>query len=205
MMDLGILVLKYLAVAGGAAVGGFGCGGLLRLLARMTVRHPVPRPMKLTVQLLGAVACALLVWKLAFGPGGSGWGGGEGFGLGSGSGNGQATTSKAEPLFTPDTKRTPEPIPQPSPAAGEILRIEMLGGERVRQERFYLVEGDREPKTLAELRQTLKARQGDKAKPPLKGIEIVIYENSVAQNHPAVRDLERWARQNDLAVTLLRK
>ena len=78
----------------------------------------------------------------------------------------------------------------------------MLGGDRVPGQRFYLVEGDKEPKNLLDLQKAIQARQDEKDKRPLKSIEIVIYEDSVSQEHPAVRDLKRWATQHDLTVSL---
>ena len=84
----------------------------------------------------------------------------------------------------------------------DALRVVMLGGDRVASQHFYLLEGDKEPRTLRDLQKAIQARQDEKDRPSLKSIEIVIYEDSVAQDHPAVRDLEKWARQNDLGVTL---
>ena len=77
----------------------------------------------------------------------------------------------------------------------------MLGGDRVREGRFYRVEGEQQARTLAELRDTIEAlRQPDQA--PLKGIELVIFPDSVAQDHPAVQEIEKWAKRNGLEVAL---
>jgi hypothetical protein len=199
MIDLGMQVLKLLAVAGGAAVGWLGSGVLFRLLARMSLGRQVPRPMMFVVRALGAVALGLAVWYWAFGTGGSGFGTGAGLGCAGGQGPGAEVEAPPEPrpLESP-------PLPAEKAGAGsDVLRVEMLGGARVQEQRFYVLEGERRPKTFAELREALQARQQDKSKGPLKGVEIVIYEDSVAQDHPAVRDLERWAKQHDLAVRLV--
>jgi hypothetical protein len=90
---------------------------------------------------------------------------------------------------------------KPAPGTG-TLRVEMLGGDRVMEERFYLIEGEKEARNLADLRKAIRLRLEDKDKPALKSIELVIYENSVAPDHQAVRDLEKCARQNDLGVSL---
>jgi hypothetical protein len=119
--------------------------------------------------------------------------------LGLGSGPGTNADTKAKGVETPKAKPPDEAVVT-GKAGPEVMRIEMLGGQRVQEQRFYVSEGQTAPQTLAELRQAIDDRQ--KRTPPLKGIEIVIYENSVARDHPAVRDLERWAREHDLAVTV---
>src|SRR5437870_3322704 len=91
MIDLGLQILKLLAVAGGAAVGGVGSGWLLRLLAKILVHRPVPPRAAQGVKLLGAVALGWAVGLWVYGPGGGGWGrggglGGVGSGLSQGSG-----------------------------------------------------------------------------------------------------------------------
>jgi hypothetical protein len=196
MIDIGMQALKFLAVAGGAAVGWVGCGALFRLVARLSVGRPVPRPMMLVVRSLGAVALGLAVWAWVFGTGGSGFGTGTGLGLGGQGGQGTEVEAPPEP-------RPLEPAPGPAEkekAGISVLRIEMLGGARVREQRFYLLEGSTQPMTLDELRARLRE---PKSGGVLKGIEIVIYEDSVAQDHPAVRDLERWAKQHDLTVRIV--
>jgi hypothetical protein len=77
------------------------------------------------------------------------------------------------------------------------LRITLLGGPRVLDQRYYLLETPKEPRTFAELKSIIKARQ----QAGLRGIDLLIFENSVARNHSAVKELERWAAQNDLTVS----
>jgi hypothetical protein len=77
----------------------------------------------------------------------------------------------------------------------------MLGGSRVQQDRFYVIDEQLPPRTLAEIRQLLLARRNQE-NDPIKAIEIIIYEDSVAKDHPAVRELEQWASQNGLQVTI---
>ena len=55
---------------------------------------------------------------------------------------------------------------------------------------------------LAEIKQMLLARKNQEID-PIKAIEIVIYEDSVSKDHPAVRDLEQWAHLNGLQVSIL--
>ncbi len=198
MLDLGWYVVKVLAVLGGAATGGFCSGLLLRLLVKFWLRRPVPRSMLIPVQILGAVALGLAVWLWLSSVGTSGPGGGGLFGFGSGSGSetGQAANHEKKESSGQTTSRDKTVLD-----ASEIMRIEVLGGDRVHEQRFYLIDGNEEAKTLAELRQAILARQQQKDKLPLKGIEILFNENSVARNHLAMRNLEKLAKDQDLAVT----
>jgi hypothetical protein len=206
MLDLGMQVLKGLAVVGGAAVGGLGSGLLLRLLVRLAVHRPAPRTALVLVRTLGALALGLAVWVWVSSSGGLGPGGGGWFGAGAGSV--QAPIAKtepgqsAEPAPMPDIATPPRPSPDSPPGlAQDTLRIEILGGARVQQGRFYLLEGAKEPLALDEVRKAIQARQQEKDKPPLKGIVILIYGSSVARDHPAVRNLAKWAEANHLSVT----
>src|SRR5438552_283673 len=64
--DLGLLLVKLLAVVGGAAVGGIGGGGLSRLFCRFVVRRQAPKPVVKLVRLLGAALLGLAVWFWVF-------------------------------------------------------------------------------------------------------------------------------------------
>ncbi len=208
MVDLGLQILKVLAVIGGATVGGLGSGWLLRFGAKVLVHRPVPPLLARLVQLLGAVLLGWAVWLWVYGLGGSGWGMGGGIGgLGSGVQPGtnaqKAASSGSQPEarveITPDkpTATTPE-----SGVGSAILRVEMLGGARVREQRFYRLEGETEARTFTQLRQAIAERRQQKPQSVMKSIDIVIYENSVSKDHPAVKDLEKWARENDLTPML---
>jgi hypothetical protein len=80
-----------------------------------------------------------------------------------------------------------------------MVRVDMLGGSQVQAHRFYLLEGETQPNTLAELGARILEQR---SQAPLQGIEIVIRPSSVAQEHPAVHELEKWARQHELTVNL---
>lgn len=201
MIDLGMQILKLLAVVGGVALGAFLGGLLAKMAARGAFQGKAPRLAVLALRVLGGATLGFLVWLWVAGSGGWGPGGGGLFGFGgAGTEKGSGTISTSQDTVStalPPTKKTPE-----SERLPETLRVEMLGGRRVKEERFYLLEGEKEPRTFTILRQTLAARKKQLDKRPLKGIEIVVYDNSVAKDHPAVRDLEKWARDNDLEVTM---
>jgi hypothetical protein len=205
MLDLGMQILKVLAVVGGAVVGGWGSGLLFRLLIRLSVQRSVPPRVLMPVRLLGAVALGLAVWVWAFSSGGLGPGLGGWFGSGTG---GQLSETKKEPgassQSTAERKAdTAErsAVQSQSVPGQDTLRIEVLGGARVQQERFYLLEGESQPRTLPEVRKIIQARQHEQDKGLLKGIVILIYGSSVARDHPAVKNLVKWAEENHLSVT----
>lgn len=195
--DFGQFVVNCLAVAGGAAVGGFGIGWLVNRLCAMLVRRPLPRPALIAIRLLGAVAGGLLIALFVFnGPGGWGLGGGWGSG---GIGKGETTDISAgkvgiDKATKPSTAKTEAESPR-----ADRVRVQMLGGARVQGRAYYRVEGESAARTLAELQQLIRAKQ-----PASPGVTILIYEDSIAANLPPVRDLEEWARGEGMAVDVER-
>jgi hypothetical protein len=190
------LAVKGLAALGGAVVGGLALGLVARVLAFWLSPRGVPAPVMRAVRLLGGVLAGIGVWLLLTAPGGSGLfgGGGSWFG-GLGSGPGASTETTAP---KPTAKQLPPPATsQADPAGRDTVRVVLLGGSRVTGERFYRLDSDPDPVTLVELKRAIKGRT-----PPAKGVEIVVYENSVAKDHPAVKDLQAWAVGQNLDVKL---
>jgi hypothetical protein len=203
LFDLGMFFLKLLAVAGGGVLGAAGAGGAVKGMTKYTVRKEAPRTLVLPSRIAGGVAAGLGVWLWAFGAGGSGLGVGSG-GLGGGGGRFMGY----EPPEQEAKERDANADRKQGDKAGQVeapvrhaARIEMLGGSRVQQDRFYIIDEQPPPRTLAEIRQILLARRNQE-NDPIKAIEIIIYEDSVAKDHPAVRELEQWANQNGLQVTI---
>lgn len=201
--NFGQLVVNGLAIAGGALVSGLLAGWLTQLLVKATTTRRVPRPALNLIRALGAVAGGILVYLFVFGSGGSGYGlGGGGWGLGGKGGSGDKT-GQAEIGGGTQTQRikvtTPTTTSSPTDRQ-QVLRIEMLGGKRYPgNDRFYLVENDKEPRTLFEVRQEIEKRK--QQTPSLKELEIVIRpEGSVAREHPAVTRLTDLARDLGLGV-----
>ena len=188
ILDLQMLVVKVLAVAGGGALGFLGGGLLLRALCRfLFVRRP-PRRAVLTTRILGAVVLGWLVYLWVFGSGGWGWLGGGGgwwpFGGRGGAGNGASSA----PMPTAQ-KQAPTKEAEP-------VRVLVLGGRKVVDQRFYLVEGESQAWTWPELVNYL-TRQLQK-EPDLRVAEIILYKDSVDRDNPAVSDLETWAKEHGL-------
>jgi hypothetical protein len=188
------LIVKPLSVIAGAALGWLGVGVLIRRVGKWVIFREVPRAFARPFQLLGALAAGLWAWAILLSPGGPGPFWGSGWSVVGGPGHQGAPERVAEAPAHPraDTHRTALPRRETP------LRITVLGGPRVVEGRFYLLEGDQQPKTLAELQKLIRAKQLDGG---LREIDLLIYENSVARNHPAVRDLESWAERNSLTVT----
>jgi hypothetical protein len=193
--DLGLLVIKLLAVVGGVAVGAAVCGMFLKLAAKLMLRRNAPRSMLGVTRLLGGIAGGLLVWAWVFSIGGQGGMGGSGggwwpFGQGGGKGAGEAER-RTEPM-TP----TEPPAEPPAIAGTETLTITMLGGARVRDQRFYQI--DQEPaRTWPELRSVLEQRKAS-----LRDLDIKIYKDSVDRDNPAVTELIQWAKDNGITPRL---
>jgi hypothetical protein len=188
--------VKLLAVVGGAALGALAVGLVLRFCGIWLGAGKAPRRLGWLLRALGGIAGGWLVWLFVMGPGGSGLLGGGGSlfgGRGTGPDSGRVVASppthSAEPL---SSARTP-------PAGSVAVSVTMLGGKRVVDSRFYLLEGAAEPMTLNELKQAIKERR--QQNPAVRVIEIKIYQDSVSSNHPAVKDLEQWAMDTGFTVS----
>jgi hypothetical protein len=193
-------LVKLLAVIGGAVIGALLVGFFSNLLARLATTRKLPPWALNVVRLLGAIAAGWLVALWLFGGGGPGVGGAGGLGIGSGTGHGPSTAK------TPTTGQTTAPAPaarspdgQPQ-SASESVRIEVLGpaalmkiGKATQPERCYRVETDMGPQllTLQETKNWIRARL--KRQPPLRRLDLVLYNDSPAANVPFVRDLANWA------------
>jgi hypothetical protein len=195
MFDVAMLGLKLLALVGGFSIGAVFSGLVLRLMSRLVMVRTVPRLVTRLVQGVGGGTLGMAVWIWAFGSGGSGLGG-------SGDLRSSGVELPSSGLERQGSKvESATATSEPSPAATN-LRVELLGGPRVHNERFYLVDGDSRPCSLAEVRERIRTLMNSQDRKPLKAVELVIYEDSVAQDHPAVEDLAKWARRQDLSVTL---
>jgi hypothetical protein len=187
--NVGMMLLKLLAVLGGAALGAVLARFLLFLLVRIFTRRRLPQPLRALVAALGAIGGGLLVWLLMFSQTGGFGGGGGGWwpfgGPGTGTGNGPPGLVQPGPIDT-----SPRPIDRP-------VRVHMLGGSRVQEGRFYVLEGQ-PPLTLPELRQALLNRT-----PRPSEVQIVIYQDSVDQANPAVTELVQWLKENRIRANLL--
>jgi hypothetical protein len=169
------LFIRIAAAIGGALVGYFLSGPVLRMLYRLAFQRPVPAWL-LPLGKLGSAAIigVLIFFFLPLG-GGDGWGWGPGWGTGAGGDDGgKAGKSKSKQTASTDG------------AVREKLEIELLGGKKYAgDERFYLVKRTPPAKTLAEVEELLK----DHADKVEVHILLTDESESVARSHPAFRRL----------------
>jgi hypothetical protein len=191
MLDLNELVVKPLAVAGGALVGGLVVGLVVQLASRSIAPRGVPRWVLVLSRLLGAVAAGLAVYLWIYGAGGTGGmgGGGGGWWPFGQSGSGVGTTQRS----TPNTNTAPpDTTPRKRP---DTLEVIMRGGDAAeKDQRFWVLDGEG-PQDWDGITRAIEERK--RQQPELKVIEIVIEPNrSVAHDHPAVVRLMRWAEMH---------
>jgi hypothetical protein len=197
--NLGELVVKVLAVAGGVLVGGLGSGLLLQLLVRMTTALRVPKWVVQVVRVLGAVAGGWIVALFVFGSGtgtGMGWGGGTGTGKeGTGPGTGVGASAREEPA-TGDTapeRGTARTTPE------KTLRVEVLVDRRENTTAFR-PEGQAELLGLDGLEKYVRTRR--EQNPALRRLELVLYLNSPDRDSGPVKELLAWARREGLETSI---
>jgi hypothetical protein len=189
----GAVVVKALAVIGGAVIGAYLIGWFTQLLVRvLTAQKMPPWPLRF-VRLLGGIAAGLLVMATLSWTGGGSWGfGGRSTGLGTGDGSKSNDDDKGKDKA--DLKEVP-------PASPETLRIEVLGDPALKKiagatfdaRRCYRLAEEKEPKlqTLAEMEKYISDRL--KEEPPLHRIVLVLYRDSPDRKVGRVDDLKTWA------------
>lgn len=206
---IGNFLVKALAVAGAGLIGYFTALIGLWLVAKFAFNRQVPKQVHRIVSALSGVALALAVGWLLFlsSAAGGGWGFGPGWGFGTGQSDGdqqEGPPEKTTPERPPATRREVDPVTDANdPGAAPPLRIRMLGGadvKRVDNElAYYQLQPEGKAYTFEGIREVIRARMKDR--PPVKGILITIREDSVAHNHPAVKRLEEFAKDERLAIT----
>jgi hypothetical protein len=194
-------IVRGLAVVGGAVLGGLVVGLLAQLITKAFTGQKVPRWPLFILRLLGAIAAGWLVALFVFGGGGSGLGGLGGWGLGSGPGKGDGATptTRVKP-GEGEGKKDGGPGPV---AAGETLRIEVLGEEPLKKlevsaSRCYRIDRGDGPQlvTFNEVKDAVKKRQ--QRSPPLRHIEVVVYKDSPDKDGGLVSRLKNWAADLDV-------
>ena len=141
-----IWTFKVIAGLGGAIIGYFLAGPVVRLLYRGAFHRPAPSGAIFAGKLCGAGLVGVLFFFLVglggrwFGPGG----GGNGNGTGNG---GHSSSEKKGGDGQADDKKSDD-----SPKLRQILEIELLGGKRYKGEgRFYLLHRKEPAATLKEV------------------------------------------------------
>lgn len=182
------------------AVGGAFLVGQWLTAAAFWAFAPATSPgLKRAGRLLGGTALAILVAVVVFGHG-QGWTLFGGGGAGASKGNGP-TEQKGEgtgpAAVTPVTATVPTPATTAD--AGERVRVTVLGGTDVRDERFYRTDEDPAARTFAELTAALEARRAVGKK---FHIELLFTStNTLPRDHPAVTRLTAWAQAHKVTVS----
>jgi hypothetical protein len=143
----------------------------------------------------------LLVALIVFGDGGNGL-----FGRGGGTGDGKSTQTQDDgkgkaPEVPVEPKKDNQPPkkddvkPPVTPMAGDI-RVAILGGDEVKDGRFYQFDDDPMPKTFEEFKDVINARRKS-AKGDLR-ILFRFKKEPLSDNHPAVRRVVDWVNQEKL-------
>ena len=184
------LAIKIIATTFGVLGGGF----LGNLLAPWVVKS---RRGQSGILISGAAVGGLIMWMAISHTGGSGFGLGGGHSSSSGQGAGDGATQK-DVKDHKDTKAESDKDKTTKP--GDMTAsVTILGGERVKEQRFYVLNGDR-PRNLKEMEEALQEKKKKNAS--LGELEIVLYNDSVPRDSEAVANLEDWARGHGFTTKL---
>jgi hypothetical protein len=165
-----------------AIVGGLCVGSLFNLFAKLVFGKMLPASALRFVRVGGGLTTGFIAGMFVFsGGGGLGWGG----------------TGANAPTDQPAASLNAKPVVAPIPAP---LRITLLGGVRVKDEAFYLLDGSPDARKLAEVQTLLTDLKGKSA--VLPKLDLRIYDDSVARSHAAVVELEQWAMAQGFSVTV---
>jgi hypothetical protein len=194
------LVVNCFAVAGGFLAGYLLTWFVARLLDRWLTGNKSPEQLHRAARIIGGIALAILIAMFVFGSGG----GGNGDGSGGTPGDDKTGTTGGGGTPTVPTSNDPKsplktPTENPAPPEQRV-RVTLLGGDDVREEKFYLVDDDAQPKAFGEVVAAVNAKKDATQKPV--GVEIrFAARNAPAQDHAAVLRLARWAQANGVTVS----
>jgi hypothetical protein len=196
------LALRFVAAVGGFFVGWFLTEPLVSTVVWLATRKSLPRWVLAWLRLgVGLLVALLVFWYLPLGGGGGG--GGSGGISGKGTGPGLGDTSGPQPAGTgtgknEGTGKAGKSGTAPAANATEILTIELLGGESVKEGHYYLIDRKQPAVDAVILGQRL-----DELQPKLAGVDIVLTEQSVGESHQAVRLLVQMAQDRKLRSRIL--
>jgi hypothetical protein len=179
------LLVRLLAVAGGAALGWLAITFLVGLLRRFLGVQSVPRPLYLIARALGAIAAGWVTWLWLSGSGGGSVGGPGGVGIGGAPGSSGSTGATR-----------PRAMSSAPSEDADTLIVVVLGGKQVENERVYRAAGKN--LTLNELKAFITERQAS----GLQRLKIIADDNSVWKDSPAVEGLHKWAKDHNVTVLL---
>jgi hypothetical protein len=177
-------VIRGVAAVVGAVFGWFLSGPLWKGLYRLAFQRAIPGSLLPMLRLGGAALAAVLVFfflPLGGGGGWGGWGPGEGPGPGPGPGNGQAKNTTQPDKVVNNNKDSKAASAKKD---RELMDIEILGGERVQEEKYYLVKRQEPPFDLDEVEYFLKDKTNLE-------VRIIMTENSAGVGQGAQSPLAK--------------
>lgn len=187
------LVHSLLLIAGGFLVGYVG-GGLLawavgKYLLKLKDTYNLKAVAKPVCGALVAILVAALVLTGKGKPVGDG-------GHGKGSPNTDPNGKAGPPVAPPDGKADPKAPPKVDIKPADVtLRVTVLGGEDVVNERFYQLDDDRTAKTFGELKAGIAERRTN-AKGKVVVAILFPAKNALPREHPAVTQVAKWAAED---------
>jgi hypothetical protein len=192
---LSALGMKCLTVAGGFMVG-YVLGWLIAVCVNKWVikKERTPESLKQLLRVVCGIAVALLVAVSLM------WGSGDGTGGDKEkAGTSDAQDTKAGP--PPSTDAPKDDRKQPAPATPidtrptELtIRVTVLGGTDVRDEKFYLLDDDRSPKSLREVKDAVLALKTKETRKTVVAVLRSPAPNRVPLDHGAVSRLVAWVQ-----------
>jgi hypothetical protein len=145
--DYLIWTFKVIAGLGGAIIGYFLAGPVVRLLYRGAFHQPAPGGAIFAGKIGGAALIGVLFFFLVGLGGNFGFGSGGGGGDGTGN-NGNGSSEKKSADHQGNDKK------DPSPEIRQVLEIELLGGNRYKDDqRFFLLHRNEPAVTFKEVEQ----------------------------------------------------
>ncbi len=174
-----------------ATIGGFIVGYVLAIVLgwifdKFLIKRRSPEFLHKVIRLIFGLAIAILVAVYFFGGGGGGGGTGEN--------NSEGTSSQVQGQPDPsDPTVVPPSTLQPTDPAGLHVRITILGGNEVKDERFYQVDDDPTPHALPDIKSRILAKKEVSSGALI--LEVLFSRQfTLPQDHPAVTQLTSWAR-----------
>ncbi|MBL8864607.1 MAG: hypothetical protein JNK93_03510 [Planctomycetia bacterium] len=183
-LRLAKLIEGALATVGAFLVGYVLVALLGWLFDKYLLKRKSPELLHRVCRLLGGLILAILVAMMLFGGGG-----GSGDGTGDGAGTGTASPGPASNVESTDPKAVAAKV---APPVEVRVRVLVLGGTDVKDQKFYVVDDDPAPLAFADAKSAIQRKKDATAKSV--GLEIRFpVQNALPRDHPAIAQLARWA------------
>ncbi|GIW82142.1 MAG: hypothetical protein KatS3mg105_3949 [Gemmatales bacterium] len=192
--DIQTVIINLGIVVGAAVLGAIFANYVVLFAYRGLGRNDVHDPVKTLSRTIGALVAGVLVFLLLFGLGLGPGMGGNGWFFGSSSGQNASTDNSKDKNQTDAKNQKKQP--------DEIVPIHILGGERVVEDRNYVL-GNGKPCNLETLkREVLKLKE---EQPNFKTIDIILYDDSVTSESEVVGKLRDWADRQGFEIKETRR